>query len=113
MMKIVKLCRGKSCENVACVLFAIAALTLGAVAQTPLFSVQKTPSPNPRGNSLNAVAALSTADAWAVGYQNDNNLNGSRTLIQHWNGTSWMTVKSPDPGNTAGCGNSNTGNVLN
>jgi hypothetical protein len=113
MMTAIRLCRGNIYDNIARVLFASAALTLGAFAQASLFTVQKTPSPNLHGNSLNAVAAVSTTDAWAVGYQNDNNLNESRTLIQHWNGTSWATVQSPNPGNTAGCRNSNTGNVLN
>ena len=106
-------CRRSLYTNVGCVLFAVAALSLGAVAQTSLFTVQKTPNPNVHGNSLNAVAAVSPTDAWAVGYQNDNNLNDSRTLIQHWNGVSWATVQSPNPGTTTGCGNSNTGNVLN
>ena len=87
------------------------ALAVTAVAQTSDFSVQNTPNPNARGNTLNAVAATSASDAWAVGFQNDNNLNGSRTLIQHWNGTAWTTVISPNPGsaNSIGCINGNTG----
>jgi hypothetical protein len=95
------------------VFLVIAGLTIGAIAQTPRFTVQKTPSRNPQGNSLNAVATISTNDVWSVGYQNDNNLNESRTLIEHWNGTAWSTIPSPNPGNTPGCKNSNTGNFLN
>jgi hypothetical protein len=91
----------------------IAALAVGAAAQTSIFSVQKTPSPNAQGNSLNAVAAISNTDAWAVGFQNDNNLNQSRTLTQHWNGTTWTSVKSPNPGSTPGCQTGVTGNFLN
>jgi hypothetical protein len=60
------------------------------------------PSPN-RGsgnNSLSAIAVRSTRDVWAVGYFDD--LTGSipirRTLIQHWNGTSWTVVPSPNAG---------------
>jgi hypothetical protein len=96
-------------------LFVVATtLALTAVAQTSIFSVQDTPNPNQRGNTLNAVAAISTSDAWAVGYQNSNNLNNSRTLIQHWNGAAWTTVPSPNPGIAASavCANLNSGNVL-
>lgn len=92
-------------------IFAIA-FALTATAQTSIFSVQKTPSPNPNGNTLNAVVATSTSDAWAVGFQNDNNLNDSRTLTQHWSGSTWTTVASPNPGTTSACTNFNTGNVL-
>jgi hypothetical protein len=92
-------------------IFAIA-LALTATAQTSIFSVQNTPNPNPSGDTLNAVAATSTNDAWAVGFQNDNNLNDSRTLTQHWNGTAWTTIASPNPGTTSACTNFNTGNVL-
>lgn len=93
--------------------FLLAGASSSAAAQTSIFKVQNSPNPNPQGNTLNAVAALSSTDAWAVGYQNDNNLNDSRTLTQHWDGTSWKTVASPNPGTTPGCQNSNTGNVLN
>ncbi len=94
-------------------IFVIAtAFAVTAVAQTSNFTVQNTPNPNARGNTFNAVAATSTSDAWAVGFQNDNNLNDSRTLTQHWNGTTWTTVVSPNPGSTSACTNFNTGNVL-
>jgi hypothetical protein len=93
--------------------FAIVfALAVTAAAQTSIFSVQKTPNPNPFGNTLNAVAAVSTSDAWAVGFRNDNNLNGARTLTQHWDGSKWITLPSPNPGSPQACENSNTGNVL-
>jgi hypothetical protein len=82
-------------------------------AQTSIFNIQSSPSPNVQGNTLNAVAALSSTEAWAAGYMNDNNLNDSRTLTMHWDGTRWKTVLSPNPGSTPGCNNSNTGNVLN
>jgi len=52
------------------------------------------PSPNPSAqqNHLNAVAAVSPKDAWAVGQ------TPSGTLIVHWNGAKWSRVKSPSPG---------------
>jgi hypothetical protein len=88
-------------------------LPAASAAQTSIFNIQSSPSPNPVGNTLNAVAALSTSDAWAVGYKNDNNLNEARTLTMHWDGGSWKSVLSPNPGSTPACKNSNTGNVLN
>ena len=79
----------------AWVFVIVTAFAIAAGAQTSIFSVQDTPNPNPRGNTFNAVAATSTSDAWAVGYKNDNNLNGSRTLTQHWNGTTWNNGWKP------------------
>lgn len=84
-----------------------------AYAQTSIFSVIPSPSPNARGNTFNAVTALSANDAWAVGFQNDNQLNGARTLTEHWDGAKWTVVPSPNPGSTPGCRGQNTGNVLN
>jgi len=51
---------------------------------------------------LSAVAARSTGDVWAVGWTIDT-ATGSflpdKTLIMHWNGTSWVVVPSPDHAN--------------
>jgi hypothetical protein len=45
------------------------------------------------------VAAAASNDVWAVGYQNvGSSLN---TLIEHWNGTSWSIVSSPQLPNGA------------
>jgi hypothetical protein len=81
-----------------------------AAAQTSIFQIQNSPSPNGAGNTLNAVAATSSTDAWAVGFQNGNNLNQARTLTLHFDGTRWKTVASPNPGR---CNIGNFGNVLN
>jgi hypothetical protein len=60
-------------------------------------------SPNAGGSShdnvLNGVAATSSTNAWAVGYF----YNGTtdQTLIEHWNGTSWKQVTSPNPGGSS------------
>jgi hypothetical protein len=58
------------------------------------------PSPNPGAysNSLNGVAAVSSTDVWAVGYSYDYYGGGSDSLIEHWDGTAWTTVPSPNPG---------------
>jgi len=85
-------------------------LVAAAAAQTSIFQIQNSPNPNASGNTFNAVAALSSTDAWAVGFQNGNNFNQARTLTQHFDGTSWKTVPSPNPGR---CAQGNFGNVLN
>jgi hypothetical protein len=45
---------------------------------------------------LNDVATISPTDAWAVGQLN--NSGYPKTLIEHWDGTSWTIVPSPSPG---------------
>jgi hypothetical protein len=66
------------------------------------------PSPNPAGSggaavsSLRGVAALSRADAWAVGVANSGPSGQRNTVIEHWDGTAWTVVGSPDP-SRAGC----------
>jgi hypothetical protein len=59
-------------------------------------------SPNPFPDELTAVTATSATDAWAVGYYCTTGCLGSSgtngTLIEHWNGTAWTHVSSPDPG---------------
>ena len=94
-------------------LLLVLGLPVSSMAQTSIFNIQTSPSPNPFGNTLNAVAALSTTDAWAVGYKNDNNLNESRTLTMHWDGNTWKVIPSPNPGSIPSCNNANTGNVIN
>jgi hypothetical protein len=68
------------------------------------------PSPNSAGsgngayNSLRGVAALSPADAWAVGVANSGPSGQQNTVVEHWDGTRWTVVGSPDP-SRAGCVN--------
>ncbi|HJU44995.1 MAG TPA: fibronectin type III domain-containing protein [Vicinamibacterales bacterium] len=58
------------------------------------------PSPYPPSDTqteLHGVSATSANDAWAVGTTHDG-MFPSRTLIQHWDGTQWTIVPSPNPG---------------
>jgi hypothetical protein len=58
-------------------------------------------SPNPTGDTyveLNGVAAISANDIWAVGHSGDPSSIPLETLTEHWNGTSWSIVPSPNPG---------------
>jgi hypothetical protein len=77
------------------------------------FMAVSSPSPNVQGNTFNAVNGLSSSDIWAVGFQNDNQLNGSRTITEHWNGNIWAVIASPNPGSPPSCDGQNSGNMLN
>ncbi len=57
-------------------------------------SVPRTPAPGRGANALTGVAAIAADDAWAVGSYMDGTVQ--HTLIEHWNGTRWRTVPSPD-----------------
>jgi hypothetical protein len=59
------------------------------------------PSPNTlatEDNYLSGVTCASAMDCWAVGYHFVNGLVSPiyQTLIEHWNGTSWSIVPSPN-----------------
>jgi hypothetical protein len=58
------------------------------------------PSPNPAGgkfgyNLLQAVAVTSSTSVWAVGYS-DTGRGHLRTLVEHWNGSTWAIVPTPN-----------------
>jgi hypothetical protein len=62
------------------------------------------PSPNigSSDNTLAAVTAAAVDDIWAVGqYAPDINPNMTLTLIQHFDGSSWRVVSSPNVGDRA------------
>src|SRR5689334_6191651 len=50
-------------------------------------------------NRLTSVSCTSTSDCWAVGYAHNTSQFPSTyiTVIEHWNGTSWSVVNSPNP----------------
>jgi hypothetical protein len=61
------------------------------------------PSPNPlpsNGNNiLNGVVALSATNVWAVGTSHDFLQGGlDQTVTEHWNGSAWSIVVSPNVG---------------
>lgn len=61
------------------------------------WSVVKSPSPGSINNELFSVSAVSASDVWAVGFTASNS-SSETTLIEHYNGSSWSVVKSPNPG---------------
>jgi hypothetical protein len=64
------------------------------------WSVVKSPIPK-FGGELNAVVALASNNVWAVGQMNSTSTAGNFPiaipLIEHWNGTAWSIVASPNP----------------
>jgi hypothetical protein len=65
-----------------------------------IWSVVRNPLPK-FGGELNGVAALASNNVWAVGQMNSTSTAGgfpiAIPLIEHWNGTMWSTVASPNP----------------
>jgi hypothetical protein len=58
------------------------------------------PIPGSGQNALFGVKALTPNDAWAVGFyvKDANQTRPEITLIEHWDGTSWRFISSPNPG---------------
>ncbi|SRR6266700_4178832 len=85
---------------------ALAALLLQGSAEAFVAMPQQTrhscgvwssvPSPNvgTSTNFLNGVAAISIQNVWSVGAYG--NGHGGLTLVEHWNGTQWNVVASPN-----------------
>jgi hypothetical protein len=46
------------------------------------------------------AAAISARDIWAVGFDIISGTGDDQTLVEHWDGTAWMIVPSPDPGSS-------------
>jgi hypothetical protein len=61
------------------------------------------PSPNGSAsdNDLLGVTAISAKNAWAVGYSTTSH-GLFQTLVEHWNGTDWKRMPSPDPEGSSG-----------
>ena len=55
------------------------------------------PSPPGYVATLNGVTAVSPTNVWAVGLNNATTGN-DKTLIEHWKGSGWKIVRSPNPG---------------
>jgi hypothetical protein len=60
------------------------------------WSVVTSPNIGPSRNLLVSVAAYSSNDVWAVGYYRESSTSPYKTLTEHWNGTQWSIVPSPN-----------------
>jgi hypothetical protein len=56
------------------------------------------PNNGVRINGLASVQAIASNDVWAVGNTSLNDPNYDYTLIEHWDGTQWSIVPSPNVG---------------
>src|SRR5689334_7239646 len=61
-----------------------------------------TPSPNPSWSGMDLATledtdAATATDVWAVGYSEDFGSLRLNTLAEHWDGTRWSIVPSPNP----------------
>ncbi len=64
------------------------------------WSVVASPNPVTGDNRLDGVAVVSANDVWAVGYYFNDGISAYQTLVEHWNGTSWSVVSSPNAGDS-------------
>jgi hypothetical protein len=64
------------------------------------FAIVKSPNRRGRSNVLEDVDGVAPNDVWAVGHADVTDLVGSRTLIEHWNGSRWAIIPSPSMGST-------------
>ena len=64
------------------------------------WAIQPTPSPGTGGiDQLTGISCLSATDCTAVGII-DTQTAANGTLVEHWDGTNWTVVPSPDPAGT-------------
>jgi hypothetical protein len=73
----------------------------GPVFAAPTWVITPTVDPSPQkvafSNVLNAVGARTGTDAWAVGnFIGPNDDDGQVMLAEHWNGTAWSRVPTPN-----------------
>ncbi len=84
------------CRSVSALVVALVVLLQLAprtFAQTGSWMIVS--SPSVPGATLSGVAAVSAGDIWAVGNSEDTNFVRS-TLAEHWNGSGWSVVSTPN-----------------
>jgi len=59
------------------------------------WSIVATPNVGASTNLFNAVVANSTSDVWAFGFSTDSS-NLRNTLAEHWDGSTWKVVSTPN-----------------
>jgi hypothetical protein len=79
--------------------------TLAEAWNGTTWKVVRTPPPPKGGTALLRVSCTSSASCMAVGYYGFNGGNNSQiTLSEHWNGTSWRILATPNPGTSGALG---------
>src|SRR5438067_3869336 len=77
----------------------ILSLLAGHSARAADWEVVASPNAGRQANSLSSVAAVADNDVWAAGWAFNAQLNAYRTVTEHWNGTRWSLVRSPNATN--------------
>lgn len=77
----------------------ILSLLTGHAARAADWEIVASPNAGRQANSLSSVAAVADNDVWAVGWAFNAQLNAYRTLTEHWTGTRWSLVRSPNATN--------------
>src|SRR4030095_9838411 len=83
-------------HTLALIIFSLLA---GHSARATDWEVVASPNGGRQANSLSSVAAVTDSDVWAVGWAFNAQLNAYRTVTEHWNGTRWSLVRSPNATN--------------
>jgi hypothetical protein len=78
-----------------------AVILTGPAFAAPAWVITPTVDPSPQqvafSNVLNAVGARTSTDAWAVGnFLGPNDDDGQVMLAEHWNGSAWSQVPTPN-----------------
>jgi FG-GAP-like repeat/FG-GAP repeat len=78
-----------------------------ADTQTPLqaehwngssWTLVPTPNVGSGARELNGADGVASSDVWAVGASSGTTANRYKTLVEHWNGSQWQVVASPNVG---------------
>ena len=80
-------------------IFVIFTLLAGHSARAGDWEVVASPSAGRQANSLSSIASVTDTDVWAVGWAFNAQLNAYRTVTEHWNGTRWSVIRSPNATN--------------
>jgi hypothetical protein len=72
------------------------ALVVGYSARAADWGTIASPNVGKQANTLLSVATAADNDVWAVGASYNIRLAAYRTVVEHWNGTGWSVVNSPN-----------------
>ena len=59
------------------------------------WTIVSSPNSGAGDNVLESVVAISSTDAWAVGYSRPDNNSPRNSLTEHWNGSAWSIISNP------------------
>jgi hypothetical protein len=62
------------------------------------WSIVPTPAISAPTVQLNSVVALNRGNVWAAGYSDNPNCLCGQTVVEHWNGSRWTRLTTPNPG---------------